>query len=276
MSETVENREINGIVVGPELAVNIKTAIPLEKHMTSAEGAPCQALWLNLTTMWRNFSSSIIAPEMMPRETQVKLFIEELYVIQALIASHCPVQYYYVPTEKLVRAFPSAKLKEAKENKTANQLFQIDQEFYMLSKALKEKDLKIKEEEPLLSGSDVNAWIITHHVSDLLSRYRFRELTLLESNTGNTVTSNLWGGKLTGDRAFNEKHIPFNALTLQIMGDRAVDFLAHAALSSKVKKVAEANHWHGLTTMAKIRNDLYKSLDEDTYMAIMAFDKINL
>lgn len=264
-------REEMGRVLGQHLAISVATAIPLERHFTNAEfKADTDALWLNVATLWRNFKGSYATEQVWTRTLET--FIEEVENILGLLAGEVACHLYYCHPDALYSAFPNA---DVKAPSTPKQIEEEQAESVALARLFQEDSITIHRCKVLLPEHNHRAMIITHRAVDLLSRYRFRDLLLVESHTGRILPARQWGGKLTGKREFNEKHLPFNALTLAIVGDKSTNFKSNVAYSRKLKSVAEQKHWHGLTTMDKIKKDLHSLYPSDAE-AILAYAKHSL
>lgn len=258
-SSLPEPVEIDGIMTGGGLAISVMTAIPLALHFfENKKNNGCQALWINITTAYRNFTSSIAADEYNWLDVNPK-FITELENIQALLKDQVEVVYYYPDRSRLPREVNAASIKVPASPK---QRLYAEEEKMAISRVLEEKHLNIVRCSTKLPRGKKNTWLLTHHVVDLLSRYQFPSLELVESVTGRVLPPRSWGAKLTGDKEFNERQIPFNKLTLTIIGDRSVDFISASKYSRALKKAAKEFNWSGLTSVDKIKSDLKKSVPD--------------
>lgn len=107
-----------------------------------------------------------------------------------------------------------------------------------------------------LSGSRVA--LLTHLPLDLVDRYQFKELYLLESNTGAFKAYREFGSKFKVKP--EDAYFPFTKFTLQVLGDGGKMF---SPLETDVVKcladVARANKWTYMTTVEKVKYNLDNS-----------------
>lgn len=104
-------------------------------------------------------------------------------------------------------------------------------------------------------GSNPSSLIITHLPIDLLSRYRFSNLVLLESHTGKTKKHLEWTSKLSNGKTLTR--IPFNQFSLQLFGDGG-NYISGYNPKTKgyVLEVAEKGLWTPATTTEKQKHDI--------------------
>lgn len=238
-------------VLGEQVGISIPTAIPFEEAILT-DKLNVKHIWINLYTLVRNYHGAYDDGSAVDRVKLIKAFIEELYVIKNLASGLAEIHYYLTDLMYLEKTFPLAKLKVPR---TPSQLLYKSIEDLLIRYALKEKDLNIIKVRTLLPEFNKKVWLITHHPVDLLSRYSFSDVTLLESHTGELKGPAQWNSKLTGIDKY--PNIPFNALTLQVLGDSATLFLSlKKSLKSPLLETARARKWTPATTRDKIINDL--------------------
>lgn len=104
-----------------------------------------------------------------------------------------------------------------------------------------------------------NVFMLTHHPVNLLNRYRFRDLKLLESHTGALKSSAQWASKLTGLK--DSTAIPFDRMTLQVFGDGVMFKSMPVKLKRHMVALAEKNKWSVTTTKDKIVHDIKAERD---------------
>lgn len=101
-----------------------------------------------------------------------------------------------------------------------------------------------------------NGIILSHHVVDLVMTNSQTRLFLLESHTGNLKPYTKWYTKLTGEseQLFN---LPFNKLTIQIFGDKSVNFKSMSkARKDLVKNIALKGKWTSASTESRVRSTI--------------------
>lgn len=104
-----------------------------------------------------------------------------------------------------------------------------------------------------------NVALLTHHPVNLLNRYRFRNLLLLESHTGYLKPSTQWASKLTGLKDIVT--VPFDRMTLQVFGDGVMFKSMPVKLKRHLVDISNKNGWGPTTTRDKIIHDVKKERD---------------
>ena len=243
------------------IPVTISTSNALESLFAEDKKYNNEVLWLNLRTIFRNLINSINFEVDFDIEMLVSDMLEEINIISIFLAENNvkgknKVILYANSHNKLTKALPNAKVKLPKTEK------QI--QYHNFEKGVLESitnlldtndDYSLKTGDYKLEGKDKKAIVLTHQPIDLLSRYKFSDLTLLESHTGNLKRQSQWNSKLTGGS--NLSRIPFNALTLQIFGDNSTNFYSYSVVYKKVlMDLAKKANWNALTGTDKLLNDL--------------------
>lgn len=117
-----------------------------------------------------------------------------------------------------------------------------------LKGVIKETDSKLLE----FSGNGV---IVTHHPVDLVLTKAFSRLKLLESYTGTVKGFTQWYTKLTGGDDLY--YMPLNKLTIQIFGDRSVNFRSSTMKTKALlKDIAVKGKWTSATTVDRVRSTI--------------------
>lgn len=101
--------------------------------------------------------------------------------------------------------------------------------------------------------------ILTHYPIDLLNRYKFTSLKLLESHTGAIKSPLLWNTKLKNGKEL--EMIPFDRMSLQIFGDGVTFSPAPIKIRRVLIELAKTNKWTPATTMDKVINDVVNHRD---------------
>jgi hypothetical protein len=217
-----------------------------------------QELWINVRTLMRNLLGSL-PPDfvetfqpgffalVLPQEIS---FIETelLRRSQGMLRTVC----YVADHTDLKRTLPGAQLRAAV---TPRQIFHDATEREGLNQLVEHAGLDVRRCRTELPGHQHKALVMTHHPVDLLSRYQFRQLDLLESHTGIIKDPSQWYTKLSGGRELPP--LPFNAFTLSLFGDNNQLLQTHPLkLRRAVLAVAESNNWSAVTTVDKIRHSL--------------------
>ena len=253
--------------LGESIAVSVGTAIPFEKILTGELILnPTGVLYLNLKTLFRNFHGSFELSGSVGDNRLLELFLEEIDILLGIIDVSLPVELepiLYVMTNKsLVKKMLNAKFKN---NFTKKQLDYIDLEKFIIEKVIQSKDLskKIKIYDTSLDVENDDSRqniILTHLPSDLLSYWKVPFLELLESHTGELKKKSLWTKKLTSN--VNYIHLPFNPLTVQLLGDKSKLFKPfEQKVINHYVELSVDKKWKPTTTVEKVFFDLDKLRD---------------
>lgn len=256
---------------GEKIHFSVATAIPFEEKIMVDTPLPANELWINVYTLFRNYHGSFEDVSKVDRAEFVNGFIEEAQTILVQTEGVINTFYYQTDLSLLPLKMKHAKVKTPH---TKKQLIYSNLE-RMAIEALVRNSVPVTRCKLRLPKRDVNAWVITHHPLDLLSRYQFLELTLLESHTGELKPQHKWNTKLSKNEMY--KHIPFNLLSMQVLGDRGNLFYALGSAHKKaLVQLSELGKWTPTTTRDKILFDLPKLDDKEMQATFKAMLQINL
>lgn len=265
----IDNREKG------QVPISIGTSLALEAGAGSYPDRPehpapftrVKQLWINLRTLVRNLHSCLptdLKDTLLPDDLW-EFVLEEMAIIPAAVNNasqgNTQVVYYASDYKSLHRRFPGAVLKEPR---TTKQIFQHTLEETTLKMALaRNQEFKVQLFDMEIEGQFPASFILTHLPVDLLSRYRFERLELLESHTGAIKGPAAWNTKLTNGKEL--AHVPFNRFTLQLFGDNGNMFSPLSlTLRREVLQLAHRWNWTNVTTMDKIRDTL-RHVDNDVH-----------
>jgi hypothetical protein len=250
--------------MGAVLPISIATAQAIESSLgvlpdNEVPKAPilnADSLWVNVRTLYRNLMGSIERDQrdgLVPDDL-AEAIINEMQIIEAAISQGsnglCNVVYYVCSYDAVPRRFPHANHKNPNTD-NAKYAWNMEQ---LTMKAiadlqpahdLRQFDLDFDKEES-------RVFIITHYPVDLLNRYMFRTLTLVESHTGTLKSPARWYTKLGTGPSKELYNIPFDRMTLQLFGD-GVLFSPHPI---KIRRflmgIAEKYKWSSISTKALV------------------------
>lgn len=269
MSLILAEREKGAIPISIGTALAIEGALGTYPDRPIINPAPLlryQQVWINVHTLFRNLTGAVTAQQrdgLSPADI-VPALMEDILGAAAAIesASQGKISAVFYATEyrSLPRKFPHAHLKSPS---TPTQIAYAELQGQSIRRLLKEPPVEIKRFDVDLDGKHPKSLIITHYPVDLLSRYRFETLDLLESHSGNIKKPSQWNTKL-GIKDGVEQ-LPFNAFTLQVFGDNGVMFKPLVReLRKRIMGIAAANHWSSVTTMDKIKANIQATHAQDT------------
>ena len=218
----VDNREKGQvpISIGTSLALEAGFGVYPDRPEKPAPFARVKQLWINLRTIVRNLYACLptdLKDTVLPDDLW-RSALEELAIIESALtkqASHVKVVYYVSDYVRLKQRFPNASIKEATTPKQIVQQKVEDVTLRLMLENNHQHNVSFFDFD--IQGQFPASFIITHLPIDLLARYRFDRLELLESHTGKIKGPSAWHTKLTNGKEL--ENIPFNSFTLQLFGD---------------------------------------------------------
>jgi hypothetical protein len=261
------------VSMGTALAIEAALGIYPDRPVSPAPILKVKEVWFNIRTLIRNlynslqpdFREDILAP------TLHAALVEELGIIESAIVKGAQglvrVIYYMPDYTTLQRKYPKAQLRQPKTDRqiayqmlenTVCRLLHVDPPSH-----------DFREYSFAITGNHPEAFIVTHLPVDLLARYSFRKLELLESHSGGIKAYPQWHTKLTGGKELS--NFPFNAFTLQLFGDNGNQFAPYLpGIRKQVVELALEDRWSSVTTEDKIRLSLRKVSDVYVRTSLLA------
>lgn len=249
---SLNTREMGAIPVsiGTSLAIESVLGILPEHETDKPLILETDLLWINLRTLFRNLLGAVdkdVRLGLTPDEITHAL-LNEMQAIETAIShqtnGRVQVTFYVCNYRSLTRKFPHA------QHKTPNtalqkQAFSLEQ--HTLAGVVEaQPPHDFREFDIELDGEQRRAFILTHYPIDLLNRYRFKSLTLLESHTGALKPPGRWYTKLQDGKALY--NIPFDRMTLQLFGDGVLFAPVNIKIRRFIQGLAEKNKWSSVTT----------------------------
>jgi hypothetical protein len=264
VAEAIDQREKG------QIPISIATALALEGAFGIYPDRPespapitgnVKQLWINLRTLIRNFYGSVKSDRkiLITPPYAANALIEEINIIESAVHQYSngqvSVVFYYCNYEEVVRKFPKANVKSIS---TENQKIQHTLEVQTLQFILQqEPNCDIRKMGLDFGNNHPSSLILTHYPIDLLNRYGFQRLDLLESHTGVIKPPSQWHTKLTGGKELD--FLPFCKFTLQVFGDGGNLFSPQSSsVKNKVIELAKQDRWTTVTTREKMQMSLNK------------------
>ncbi len=259
MSPDQITREIlSSRTLGEVLPVSIATALAIESLIGENPEAPVEgdhldmfdSLYINVRTLTRNLLGAIQTSD---KNTHINpsLILEyvmgEMVTIVSLLKEDAPDKnvIFYSPSyrEVYVKSFKHGIVKEYK---TKQQSYYFERESFvedMITKEVEKNNLELTviDIDTEIPSDKVNVVILTHYPVDLLSRYSFKSLNLIESHTGALKGPSEWYTKLTGYK--ERPPIPFDRAMLQIFGDGTMFLASKRKLRTTIIELANKYKW---------------------------------
>ena len=267
-SEILSNRVtgLGGVSVGTALALQSALGYSVEIPWTADAGPVLVKnydwLLINLRTLFRNLYGAC-ETKMRDGLTSTALAnslnteINSINELLSMSAVHtCKPMFYVGDYKDLPSRFPHAFFKQAgtELQQTYGKL-----ETESIKKVINITDVNVISIHSKFDGDNPKSLIITHLPIDLLSRYRFSNLTLLESHTGKTKNHLEWNSKLTGGNKLTR--IPFNNFSIQMFGDGGNYLVGYSPkIKQYVLEVAEKGLWTPATTVEKQKSDIARHI----------------
>lgn len=275
---TLSNREF-----GPNEPLSVATGIAIESVLGRLEEAKDEyppildhdLFMVHIRTIYRNLIGSIKTEDRktLTPYTLAEALSTEMRIIEAVISEasegKCSVEFYHCDYSTITRDFGKSlpKLANTPGQKAA---VALEHSTYMALKTdimMKPPISHFNRKFPDKGGRGL---ILTHFPVDLLNRYKFKSLNLLESHTGAIKPPALYNTKLR--EGWGLEQIPFDKMTLQMFGDNQHFSPMPKKVRMTVFNIAVKNKWNHATTkdyvihcIVKNRDPALESLIKDLY-----------
>lgn len=239
------------ISIATSLAIESAIGILPEAPTDSPEIKKRQLLMINIRTLIRNLYGSVPTEQRAKLEeyTIAETISNEMRAIEGITAEHsdgrCSCVFYHCSYVDIPRKFPKSLPKSP--STAAQQLYQTSEQVI-----IRYLDTEFASGSPLnhyvsdFPDMNVHAMLVTHYPIDLLQRYRFASLVLLESHTGAVKSPVFWNTKLHNGREL--ENLPFDRMTLQMFGDGVTFSPMPIKIRRTVHKLAMDGGWTPGTT----------------------------
>lgn len=261
---------------GTSLAIeSLANLVPDRPHVKPEPVSQIDVLLVNVRTIYRNMLSAIkaaVKDSVLAEDVPDYLFQEMKQIRDAVskISNGKVDTYFYLCTyPDLKKHFPDAKLVVQTTAKQQRDKAMEDQVMGAIAQSPQNYgDPRIFEyylETGKLENERVG--ILTHLPLDLVNRQLFKEIYLLESNTG----------AFKGARDFSSKfkvkpegaQFPFTAFTLQLLGDNKMFMPQMSEVIGHVATVAKQSRWTFMTTPEKIKYNLQNAEHAGKYSSLL-------
>lgn len=242
-----------------QFPLSIATSMAIESLIGKLPEAPVEnpairkteLLMVNVRTLIRNLYGSIDKDRRhtLDEFTVAEAISNEIRTIETIVSEEsdgqCRCLFYTCTYADILRKFTRAI------PKAANSVIQqqaAHSEKTVLAYLLDEYKDTTPIEEYTRDFPDMNAAcvILTHYPIDLLQRYKFTSLLLLESYTGAIKPPMMWNTKLSNGREL--ELVPFDRMTLQLFGDNVLFVPMSVKIRQRVYKVAVSSGWTPAST----------------------------
>lgn len=261
-------------VMGSTVPISIASALAIESIIGLSELAPTDdpqikkidTLLINIRTLVRNLLGAIEGDVKwdLPHDELIDIIKIEMSVIDGIVKDYSDGKVEAIFYHPSYVANYSGRFKYGilKEPKQPKQIYNFQAEEKVGEKIIKDKEtiqLNILSLNSDLPKMDVKAIVMTHYPADLLSRYNFTELRLLESHTGAIKGVSLWNTKLQNGRSI--PNIPFDRAMLQMFGDGVMFRPAAIKLRRAIVEIAAKHNWTPLSTETLVKHSVKQYKD---------------
>lgn len=272
---------ISGRELGVGVPVSIGTSIAMEsalgllpEHETAKPVInDYDAVWINLRTIYRNLMGAMETESrktLMPEEI-AEAINNEMMIIQSAISDKTrglvSVVFYVCNFSSLNRRFPHAAHRNVN---TQNQQTSYTLEQTSIRMVLDSGTMAdVRKFDIEFGESGKKVLLVTHQPIDLLNRYKFGKLDLLETHTGAIKPPSRWYTKLNGGKDL--VNIPFDRMTLQVFGDSTMFSPMNLKIRRHLVELAKKHGWTYLTTRDYVMKCIKDERDPNLEAYVMKF-----
>lgn len=246
--------------LGEVYAMSIGTAQAFEGEEGKHAIPNADSFLINLRTLIRNAHGAYSKddPQINDVDALKKAVLDDIKEIARALTVISPrstmnIEIYYPTYKSLAQKFPHASIWKA----TTEKQKALQSLYEKVAKAF------IKDHKELVTNTDCGmpafkgkGLVITHHPVDLALTDGWGRLSLLETHSGVVKPYLLWNTKLTGGEEANY-NIPLNRMTIQVFGDKSVNFLGqNQAIKKLVRDLAVKAGWTSATTPQRCRSSI--------------------
>lgn len=259
MTIDAQSREVLSTRAVGQYPLSVATSLAIESLVGILPEAPADVppitqydvLWVNMRTLLRNLLGSIETDKrkFLSHDSVAEYLVNEMRTIETICVEkgdgRFEVAYYICSYSDLTYSFNRAILKHTTTpgQKNADMFERAVFETIEREHQGSIPYLTLTRKFPEVGNK---ALLLSHYAIDLLQRYRFESLTLLESHTGAIKPPQMWNTKLKNGRDL--ERIPFDRMSIQMFGD-GVSFSPMAIkVRQKIIEIAEKNKWTPVTT----------------------------
>lgn len=274
--QALSSRELGQIPVsiGTSLALEGAFGILEDNHNANPIINNVDVIYVNIRTLIRNMVGAIETEALHSvfPEDLAYILVNELTTIEQAVSvfteGRVKVQPYLCNYRQLPKRFQFAILKNANTERQRWAALREENTVIEFKNILHEHPSIIPIETDMdLPRDNRRVLLLSNYAIDLLQRYRFSAITLLESHTGATKPPALWYTKLTNGKDLT--NIPFDRMTLQFFGDNGNLFTGFPIKYRRVMlDIAVKNHWTALTTKDLIISSIHKAYEPELELLV--------
>lgn len=281
MSDSESRQILADRAKSEKLPLSVATGIAIESALGLLEEAKDEhapvldrdLLMINVSTLFRNLHGAVLTEKrgFLNPYTVAEALATEMRTIESLIMEgsegRCMVVFYQCSYKSLFKDFTKSL------PKISNTVIQKDYDLLEFASLGELKDSIVSK--PPIARYDTTidqkggkALILTHYPVDLLNRYNFQALSLLESHTGAIKPPQMWYTKLKDGADL--KIIPFDRMTIQMFGDKVHFTPMPIKIRKTVYNLAVKDKWTALSTKDKLIHSI--TMNRDPALEVLVKD----
>lgn len=244
--------------IATSLAIESLMGIHPEIQVSTPPVEEYTELWVNLRTLFRNFMGALhkdAYTQVHPVEIGEALIYEcdaIKNIVEGGSRNKTRVVFYMSKYKDFAIKYPHAELRSDTKPRQIDYTNLQDKSLQVVIASNPEGFLVF--DRKLKTTVQRNTAIITHIAYDLLSRYQFHSLTLLESHTGAFKTPDMWYTKYYNGKEI--PFIPFREPLLQVFGDSEHFRPLGIRLKRDVVELAKEFRWSSVTSIDRIKSNV--------------------
>lgn len=251
--EVISERAVGQFPISIASSLAFESAIGIlpEAPMPEPEIKKRDLIMVNVRTMIRNLLGSFEKESKIHLEnyTLAEALVGEMRVMETLAVEHsngrCNVEFYNCSYSDIQSKFSRALIK-VPTTPLQVAYMGIEQDILKYIKEDFKSAAPVEEYTREFKDHPGDALIVTHFPIDLLQRYRFNSLSLLESHTGSIKPPLLWNTKLHNGKEF--EILPFDRMTLQMFGDGVIFAPMPIKIRQRLYSIAVKQGWTPAST----------------------------
>lgn len=232
-----------------------------------------QEIWINIATLFRNLVGAISKEAFLGASSSIlaSTLEEEVEVISNLFQNEgkgfCRPIFYHSDYSRIKsKKLPAVNFREPSSEAQQYYHLRLKDTFRLMDE---HTDSIRRFHDAIEANGSVRAIALTHCPYDLVNYRQFRDLALLESNTGLLKPRSQWNSKYYPVPGMSMIQLPFHKKLLLIMGDKVLLKPGPLSLRKQIIETSIKHHWSPLTTMDKVNLDLNVDVKDPYTAAIL-------
>jgi hypothetical protein len=226
------------------------------------------SILINVRTLVRNFLNSLPSKELpfIKSDDVILSLIGEMMLCDEIIVGHTRGGlhrvFYTLDYDYVIKEYSSESIKKPNTEKQIHYAALEADCVYGLCNGQVPVDLRFYGKS--IGDNFDKSLMLSHMPIDLLSRYQFDLLALVESHTGKIKTRNEWYTKFGSSNKEELINIPFTEATLKVFGDGQLISPQPISVRNQLLECSQKGNWIYSTSKDKMRSDINRYVQETT------------